>query len=507
VSDQTHVWSQTFDRPASDIFAIQDEIAAAVVNAFGQRGDSGSVVTKSARTDPEVYAKVLRAKNLWPKRTREDIDEAIIILRQAIDQDPAYASAHAELALALAFSTIYGTADMEVLRPKIREHVDIALQLDPDNATAYAARAQSWRSPQENERIRADYAQSLKLNPSDAHVMSWLAGINFEMGFDEEGYVLRQRAYETDPLNTFVRGQHAFSLAFSQSKPEEAIAVAEETIELGMNLARAWSDLSRIYLVTGRFGDAIRGAFELAKLSPESPQSYQMVMGFLSLTDYELADLWRQQAFDLFPHLKREPNHYFDFGEYETALEVALQNVRDNDQSAEAYADLIEVYEYLGRFDEAAATGIKALQLIEKADESEEVGEYEGDVSMSVAFALKMLGRSDEAEPFMETVRSYREQSKSNLAFTTYFGIWFALYDENWDAMADGMDAIQVARPFLMLLLTKHPYWQEAARQPRIMAWMDEFQLVLDDAAEVIRNIDDPAFRNPALLLAESTEK
>jgi tetratricopeptide (TPR) repeat protein len=337
--------------------------------------------------------------------------------------------------------------------------------------------------------------------------MSWLAGVNFELGFFEEGKALIQRAYETDPLNTFVRGQHAFSLAFSQSKPEEAIAVAEETIELGINPARAWNDLSALYMFSGRFGDSIKAAFEVVKLNPESPQPYEMMMGFLSLSDIDLADRWRQRAFDLFPHLKRDPNHYFDFGEYETALEVALQNVRDNDQSAEAYADLIEVYEYLGRFDEAAATGIKALQLIEKADESEEVGEYEGDVSMSVAFALKMLGRSDEAEPFMETVRSYREQSKSNLSFTTFFGIWFAMYDENWDAMADGMDAIQVARPFLMLLLTKHPYWQEAAQQQKIRAWMDEYQLVLDDAAEVIRNIDDPAFRNPSLLVADSTGK
>ncbi|MCZ6500792.1 MAG: hypothetical protein O6844_09945, partial [Gammaproteobacteria bacterium] len=132
--------------------------------------------------------------------------------------------------------------------------------------------------------------------------------------------------------------------------------------------------------------------------------------------------------------------------------------------------------------------------------------DYEGGVSMSVAFALKMLGRDADAKPYMETVRSFREQSKSNLGFSTFFEIWFASYDEDWDAMADGLDALQIGRPMLMFMLIRHPYMQEAAQQPRIRAWMDEFQLVLDEAAEVIRNIDDPAFRNPALLVADSTE-
>ena len=126
---------------------------------------------------------------------------------------------------------------------------------------------------------------------------------------------------------------------------------------------------------------------------------------------------------------------------------------------------------------------------------------------MSVAFALKILGRDADAKPYMETVRSFREQSKSNLGFSTFFEIWFALYDEDWNALADGLNTIQIGRPILMLWLTKHPYWQQAAQQPVIRAWMDEYQLVLDDAAEVIRNIDDPAFRNPSLLVADSTGK
>ncbi|MCZ6561232.1 MAG: hypothetical protein O6931_10150 [Gammaproteobacteria bacterium] len=505
-SDQTHVWSKTFDRPASDIFAIQDEIANAVVESFGVSGVSPPTVMESARTDPEVYAKVLRAKNLWSKRTRKAIDEAIVMLNHAIDQDPAYAAAHAELATALVFSSIYGIANMETLRPKIREHVEIALQLDQNNATAYAARGHTWRSPQENEQARADYRRALELNPSDVNVMSWLAGVNFELGFIEEGKALIQRAYVTDPLKTFVRGQHAFSLAFAQNEPQAAIEVAEETVELGINPARAWGDLARLYMFGGRFGDSVRATFELVKLSPESPQPYSRLWSVLAVADFDLADRWRQQAFELFPHLRQESDSFIDFEEYETALEVALQNVRENDQSAGAYADLIEAYEFMGRYEEAAATGIKALQLFGKSDESEEVDDYEGGVSMSVAFALKMLGRDADAKPYMETVRSFREQSKSNLGFSTFFEIWFASYDEDWDAMADGLDALQIGRPMLMFMLIRHPYMQEAAQQPRIRAWMDEFQLVLDEAAEVIRNIDDPAFRNPALLVADSTE-
>ncbi|MCZ6560496.1 MAG: tetratricopeptide repeat protein [Gammaproteobacteria bacterium] len=506
-SDQSHVWSKTFDRPASDIFAIQDEIANAVVQSFAVASVSSSPAMASARTDPEVYAKVLRARNLWPKRTRKDIDEAIAILNQAIDRDPAYAAARSELATALVFSTIYGISDMEMLRPKIREHVEIALQLDQNNATAYAARGHTWRSPQENERARADYLRALELNPSDVNVMSWLAGVNFELGFVEEAMALLQRAYETDPLNTFVRGQHAFTLAFSQNKPHEAIKVAEETIELGINPARAWNDLSALYMFGGRFGDSVRATFELVKLSPDSPQPYSRLWSVLTVSDSELADRWRQQAFELFPHLRQETDSYIDFEEYETALEVALQNVRDNDRSAGAYQDLIEAYEYLERYDDAVTAGMQALQLFQKPGESEDVNEFEAGVSFGIAFALKMLGRKDEAVPYVDAFQSFAAKMQSSQGLSSFNDLLSSLYDEDWGAMTSQLEAMQIGRPILMLFLTKHPYWQEAARQPGIRARMDDFQLVLDDAAEVIRNIDDPAFRNPSLLVADSIEK
>lgn len=505
-SDQTHVWSQTFDRPASDIFAIQDEIANAVVKAFAKDGGSTSTVTASARTDPEVYAKVLKARNLWPKRTKGAIDEAIKLLRQAIDQDPSYAAAHAELALALVFSSAYGVSDIDVLRPTILEHVDIALQLDQNNAVAYAARGSSRRTPQENQRARDDFERALELNPSDVQVMSWLAIVNREMGYYEKAMALQQRAYETDPLNTFVRGQYAFSLAFAQNNTGAAIEVAEETIELGMNLARAWSDLSALYMFGGRFGDSVRATFELVKLSPESPQPYSRLFSVLTIADSDLADRWRQQAFELFPHLMKDTDSYIDFEEYATALEVALQNMRDNDQSAEAYQDLIEAYEYLNRFEEAAAAGIQALQLIEKSSGSEEISEYEGEVSMGIALALKELGRENDAKLYFDAFQVYRAKAKPSQGLSNYYNVLAALYDEDWEAMADELESIQIGRPFLMLRLIRNPYWQEAAKQPRINAWMDEYQLVIDDAGEVIRQIDDPAFRNPALLIADVTE-
>jgi len=99
----------------------------------------GAVVA-SKRTDPEVYAKVLKATSLWPKRTRADIHDALAILRQAIAQDPSCVPARAEPAMARVFSSIYGVADMKIIRPENREQVDIPMRLNPINATPYAMR-------------------------------------------------------------------------------------------------------------------------------------------------------------------------------------------------------------------------------------------------------------------------------------------------------------------------------------------------------------------------------
>ena len=116
VADGYHLWSETYDRTLDDIFAVQDDIAQSVVKELrttllGEDADSDASgeakaeVAKAAKgrgTDPEAHRLYLLARHLLDRGTREDTAKAIEYLKQALERDPEFALAWAELGRAYA---------------------------------------------------------------------------------------------------------------------------------------------------------------------------------------------------------------------------------------------------------------------------------------------------------------------------------------------------------------------------------------------------------------------
>ena len=95
-SDASHIWSETYNRTLSDIFAVQDDVAAAVVESL--RITLLGELPKAQRTDPEAYSLILQAKAPTRRASKEGSEEAIRLLTQAIAIDPEYAAGWAALA-------------------------------------------------------------------------------------------------------------------------------------------------------------------------------------------------------------------------------------------------------------------------------------------------------------------------------------------------------------------------------------------------------------------------
>ena len=101
VENGFHLWSDTYDRELTDVFAIQDEIANEILNQLKARllGEEQPMIV-SQRTDPEVYDLYLLAKQRLYHRTRQTIESAVGLLDQAIAKDPDYAPAYAQRGIA-----------------------------------------------------------------------------------------------------------------------------------------------------------------------------------------------------------------------------------------------------------------------------------------------------------------------------------------------------------------------------------------------------------------------
>jgi TolB-like protein len=132
-----HLWSETYDRTLDDIFAVQDDIAAAVVSQL--KVTLLGAAPKAKAVDPKAYALFLQARELRRQYTSKGLMQAIILNQQALGIDPNLAAAWDELALCYMLETSTGVvSDGEGFR-LAREAVKRALAIDPELASAQAS--------------------------------------------------------------------------------------------------------------------------------------------------------------------------------------------------------------------------------------------------------------------------------------------------------------------------------------------------------------------------------
>src|SRR5713101_1400832 len=146
VSDQTHVWADSYTGDLGDILHVQDEVTAAVASQIRVALPVGALGVNGARgiaraVNPEAYDSYLRGRFYWTNRG--DLHKSIEAYLQAIEKDPNYALAYAGLASAYALLGQVPYDDMPPIqaKPKAREAAERALQLDPQLGEAHSVLA------------------------------------------------------------------------------------------------------------------------------------------------------------------------------------------------------------------------------------------------------------------------------------------------------------------------------------------------------------------------------
>ena len=164
------VWSGSFDREVNDIFAVQAELAGAIVNALvpaarGEAIDSPAAPT----TNLNAYDLYLLARAQLGLRTVESLRKSVELMEQAVELDPKFARAHAHLAVSLLFARSYEVdpkRDQEFLE-RAQASIYRALALDPKLSEAYDAQGNLLRDTAQPGAEDA-YKRALALNPNNA---------------------------------------------------------------------------------------------------------------------------------------------------------------------------------------------------------------------------------------------------------------------------------------------------------------------------------------------------
>lgn len=199
-SDGYHLWSHTWDRTLDDVFAIQDEIASAVVSEL--RVSLLGEMPKARVTDAAAYALYLQSKQASNLFSKEGFEESISLLTQALAIDPEYAAAWAELGrsnINMAGQGMIAAADGY---SRARSANERALAIEPDNAEALSSQgwiAMYWE--RDFRKAATLIGKARAIAPGNASVLNAYAVLNFVFARTQAGIALYKEALARDPLS------------------------------------------------------------------------------------------------------------------------------------------------------------------------------------------------------------------------------------------------------------------------------------------------------------------
>ena len=265
-ADGSAQWSERYDRPYKDLFALQDEITRAVAGALKTKLLSGVHAAAQGEQPPsgnlEAYNALLQGRFYFVRGAEADSRRAIEFLTQAIQLDPRYALAWSELSrawLALSGDFLEGKAAQEA-NAKARDAAERALAISPGLAAAHNARGDllqlvdfDWRGAE------AEYRRALELSPNDAQAQFNLGSALASYGELDQAIVLTRQALVTDPLRaggykalaTYLMGLHHL---------DEAERAINKAIELAPASAPLRSWLTIIEVQRGNAPAALEAA-------------------------------------------------------------------------------------------------------------------------------------------------------------------------------------------------------------------------------------------------------
>ena len=240
--DGYHLWSRIYDRELKNIFAVEDELARAIVDALKPRliVARPRLVAQST-ANAKAHDLYLRGRFFWNQRNKEGLAKAAALFEQAIAADPTYALAHTGLADCYNLSIDYGGGRAADALPKAKVHALKALELDDSLAEAHLSLASIIERDYDWTTSEREFKRALELKPGYATAHHWYALHLDVLGRTADALAEAERALELDPTSLIVNTVMAIFF-YHQRDYERATEQALKALELDRTwgMARSW---------------------------------------------------------------------------------------------------------------------------------------------------------------------------------------------------------------------------------------------------------------------------
>ena len=310
VSDQTHLWTDTYDRQFRNLFTVQSEIGARVADslAVGALPDALAAIEPHDQLTPEADAAYIRGRYFWNRRALNfpaNVHLAADHFRSVTQAAPTFAPAHAALGQALHYLSRYSPpVQRDALVQQSRAALSTALTLDRASAAAQATLAViKWRTDFDWTGAEESFRQALAHEPNSAEAHQQLGWLLAYGGRQDDGQREMQIALELDPLSPTIHDA-AFYLYFAGRRWDKAQEVADRLAQLVPDDSTPIYQTSLLRAVRGECGRALD---DLSRLQSRGREMVESEMSFFE--GYVLARCdKRQESLRYVRNLERSPN-------------------------------------------------------------------------------------------------------------------------------------------------------------------------------------------------------
>lgn len=272
VSDQTSLWTASYDRDLRDILALEGDVAGAIAREIGLKltPEQQASLAHTRSIEPEAHEAYLRGLSLlWtrPFPSKEAVPRVGEYFQQAIAQDPNYALAYVGLADWYVIAADVGDMDQRKVYPLIEAAALRAAEIDQRLGSAHRSLAAVREYEWDWHGAELEYRRAIALNPSDDHSHQWYSSYLVSMGRFDEALGEARRALELNPI--FLTDQKQLAFVFYMARRyNDAIREYESILERSPNFGLRHRDLGLTYLQVGRKTEAVT-ELERAQTAPD----------------------------------------------------------------------------------------------------------------------------------------------------------------------------------------------------------------------------------------------
>jgi adenylate cyclase len=265
-----HLWSETYDRRIADVFAVQDEISHAIVEALEPKllRQTPAPLVRPGTSNLEAYELYLRGRFFWNIRTPESLQKGIGCFERAVVADPGYALPYSGLADSYHLLALYGMMRAREAYPKAKAAALRALEINPQMAEGHCSLGCVALSYEHDWAVaEGEFATAIQLDPRYAYGHHWYSWFLLAMNRVDEAADIIRRAVELEPLSTIILARAGHILYYA-GRHQEGLRYCERAIDLDPNFAVAHEVAALIHSRLSQLPEAIAALDHLGTREP-----------------------------------------------------------------------------------------------------------------------------------------------------------------------------------------------------------------------------------------------